>query len=122
LSIGAVKLGYDNVVGVQFGAKAPDHRIANMRASIWRQMRDSLSRGAIPADAQLEADLGGPQHQHDRHDRLVVESKDEMKARGLCSPDSADALALTFAQPVGPDLREWHQNPREERDSWAGYW
>jgi hypothetical protein len=31
---------------------------------------------------------------------LLLESKDEMRARGLASPDDGDALALTFAAPV----------------------
>jgi len=116
------QLGYDNVVEVQFGAKAPDYRLANMRAFMWRQMREWLTKGAIPSDAQLEADLAGPQYQHDRHDRLVLESKDEMKSRGLSSPDSADALALTFAQPIGPELRERKWNPPPQRNCGSDTW
>jgi len=50
----------------------------------------------------LEIDLTGPQYHHNRHDQLVLESKDEMKQRGLDSPDRGDALALTFARPVDP--------------------
>ena len=40
------------------------------------------------------------------------------------SSDDGDALALTFAQPVGPELRrEWHENPGDTAgDSFAGYW
>ena len=32
--------------------------------------------------------------------RLQLESKDQMRARGLPSPDEWDAVALTFAEPV----------------------
>lgn len=32
--------------------------------------------------------------------RIVIESKDDMKSRGLSSPDCADSLLLTFASPI----------------------
>jgi len=31
---------------------------------------------------------------------MILESKEDMKSRGLDSPDDADALCLTFAMPV----------------------
>jgi hypothetical protein len=37
---------------------------------------------------------------------LVLESKEELKKRGLDSPDSGDALALTFAEVVMPPEKE----------------
>jgi len=42
---------------------------------------------------------------------IFLEGKKEMKARGLASPDAADALAVTFAYPVAH--REY--NPKNER-------
>jgi hypothetical protein len=33
-------------------------------------------------------------------DAIILEKKEDMKRRGLASPDLADALALTFAYPV----------------------
>jgi hypothetical protein len=36
---------------------------------------------------------------------LFLEPKEKMKDRGVDSPDYGDALALTFAQPVGPSRR-----------------
>lgn len=98
------QLGYKNVVDVQFGGESPEsppQRYANMRAYIWGRMRDWLSAGgAIDGGSDLEMDLTGPGYYHDRHDRIVLESKDDMKARGLDSPDDGDALACTFAAPV----------------------
>jgi hypothetical protein len=65
-------------------------------------MREWLLVGAIPPDdTRLESDLVGPGHHLDRRDRLVLESKESMADRGVASPDDADALALTFAAPVG---------------------
>lgn len=96
-----VQLGYGRqVLEVQFGGGAPDPKFANMRSYMWGKLRDWLPRGAIPVDPQLEQDLTGPGYEHDRHDRLLLESKEEMKDRDLASPDFADALALTFAATV----------------------
>jgi hypothetical protein len=74
---------------------------------MWAKMRQWLAdRGAIPGDdRELAADLSGPQYGFDARNRLQLERKQDMKARGLASPDAADALALTFARPVAlPDV------------------
>jgi hypothetical protein len=93
------QLGYTNVVGIQFGAASPERQYANMRSYMWGRMKEWLLRGSIPPkDSQLEMDLTGPGYKHDKSDRLVLEAKEDMKKRGLSSPDSGDALALTFAQ------------------------
>jgi len=95
-----LQLGY-NVEEIQFGWASPDHdHYANMRAWMWAQMRDWLKRGAIDDSPELEIDLVGPGYTHDRKDRIVLEAKEQMKKRGLASPDDGDALALTFAMPV----------------------
>jgi hypothetical protein len=98
------QLGHSNVIDVQFGGESPDARYANMRAFIWGRMRDWLVKGAIDTLPRLETDLTGPGYQHDKSDRLVLESKESMKKRGVDSPDDGDALALTFAQTVSPAL------------------
>lgn len=94
------QMGFPSVIDVQFGGESPNPKLANMRAFIWSQMRDWLTYGAIPSDTQLATDLTGPGFQHDRNDRLVLESKESMKKRDLASPDRGDALALTFAAHV----------------------
>lgn len=94
------QLGHKNVVDVQFGGESPDMKYANMRAYMWGRMRDWLPNGAIDASPHLEVDLTGPGYFHDKRDRLLLESKEQMKKRGLDSPDDGDALALTFAQVV----------------------
>lgn len=91
------QLGHLNVQEVQFGAESPRPQLANMRAYMWAEMRDWLKRGAIDSTPRLETDLTGPGYKHDRQDRVVLESKEDMKKRGLDSPDDGDALALTFA-------------------------
>lgn len=100
------QLGHRNVVDVQFGGLAPDQKMANMRAYIWDRMRSWLVTGAIDSTPDLEMDLVGPGYGHDKQDRLLLESKDSMKKRGLDSPDDGDALALTFAQVVAPQVQD----------------
>lgn len=93
------QLGF-KVIDVQFGGQPPDPKCLNMRAYMWKRLRDWIAIGAIDKSTGLEMDLCGPGYHADRQDRLVLESKESMKDRGLDSPDDADALALTFAQPV----------------------
>jgi hypothetical protein len=100
-----VQLGYGSrVMEVQFGAEAPEathgQKFANMRGWIWGKCRDWLKRGAIPKDEQLAIELTAPDYTHDKRDRILLESKEHMKARGVASPDAADALCLTFSAPI----------------------
>lgn len=89
------------VIDVQFGAAASDdRRYRNKRTEMWGRMREWLETGSLERDERLATDLTGPEYSCDDRDRLVLERKQDMKRRGLASPDDGDALALTFAQPV----------------------
>jgi hypothetical protein len=106
------QLGYRNIVGVQFGGEAPERGFANMRVWMWDRMKDWLLRGAIDSLPALEIDLTGPGFKHDKQDRLLLESKEDMKRRlQIGSPDDGDALALTFAAPVAPLKQERKKAP-----------
>jgi hypothetical protein len=100
------------VMDVQFGSK-PDGlgyltgddgvSYANKRAEIWGSMRAWLkSGGAIPIDQELVSQLTNVQYGFNVGNQILLEKKEDMKKRGLSSPDIADALALTFSQYVGP--------------------
>lgn len=99
------QMGHANVMEVQFGGHSPDPKLANMRTYMWARMREWLAKGAIDASPTLETDLTAPGYKHDKSDRVVLESKEEMAKRDLASPDDGDALALTFAAPVGVPTR-----------------
>jgi hypothetical protein len=71
---------------------------------MWQKMKDWLPRGAIDSDPRLEVDLTAPGSFLNGKDQLVLESKKDMEARGVASPDDGDALALTFAEDVAPLL------------------
>lgn len=82
-------------------AEAGDHGDLNMRSKIWRLMRDWFKEGgSIQPDPQLRDDLTGIETKPRLDGKLQLESKEEMKRRGLPSPNRADALALSFAYPV----------------------
>jgi hypothetical protein len=108
------------VIAVQFGGKGRDAEIlpgvtmrtANKRAEIWTTMRAWLSNGTIPDQQRLKDDLVGPEYGYRPDQSIILESKDDMKKRGLPSPDWADALACTFAEPVEPRAMIEARNPR----------
>jgi len=72
----------------------------NKRAELWGALRDWLKTASVSPDRQLKADLTGPKTKPDSSGTIFLESKKDMKARGLASPDAADAIAVTFAYPV----------------------
>lgn len=94
------QLGHD-VIEIAFGGKAIDPKYLNKRAEMWFEVREWLKLGgAIPNIVDLKQDLSAPIYWFDSAGRIQLEPKDDIKKRGLPSPDLADALALTFAQPV----------------------
>ncbi len=79
----------------------------NRRAEMWMKSKDWLDDPAgaqIPDSDSLQADACGPSYKWDAHTRLQLESKEHMRARDVTSPDEWDAVALTFAEPVGPEM------------------
>jgi hypothetical protein len=48
----------------------------------------------------LEVDLVGPQYDYSAQPPIQLEKKEDMKRRGLASPDMGDTLAMTFAVTV----------------------
>jgi phage terminase large subunit len=94
------------VQGVNFGAGS-DRRIegappcANKRAEMWATMREHMRDGlALPTNDALSFELLAPTYHFDANNRILLEKKEDMKKRGVRSPDIADALALTYAYPV----------------------
>lgn len=96
------QLGHD-VQEVQFGGKPGDPRFNNKRTEMWWQMAEWLKTGSIPDVASLMAELCAPTYDYaNAAGKLALEAKDKIKERLALSPDIADALALTFANPVAP--------------------
>jgi len=89
------------VRGVNFGWKSSKPAMwQNKRAEMWGDMRQWLRTASIPNDRMLKSDLCSPQYKTNSSGSIALEAKKDMRARGLASPDAADALAVTFAYPV----------------------
>lgn len=97
------------VAGVDFGGAATNgSRYADKRTEMWVDMAEWVARpnSILPNDGTLRAELVAPRYEFRRiqkHTVFKLESKDEMRKRGVRSPNRADALALTFAAPVMPE-------------------
>ena len=93
-------MGRDNWRLVAF-AEVPDSpEYANKRAEMWGEMKKWLQDGGSIDDESMVDELTGPECFINRAGKQQLESKQDMKKRGLASPNKADALALTFAFPV----------------------
>jgi len=71
----------------------------NLRAELWFKARQWLSGRdcSLPEDEELRASLVTPKYKFTSNGKIQIESKDDMKKRGLPSPDAGDAFVLTLA-------------------------
>jgi hypothetical protein len=108
------------VVGINFGGSPQDSprakvkgavdndRLkggpANRRAEMWMRSKkwlEDIGEAQIPDLDSLQADACSPGYKHNMYGQLLIEAKQDIKKRGMRSPDEWDAIALTFAEPVG---------------------
>ena len=115
------------IKGVNFGNKAKNGMMyGNKRAEMWGDMREWLKSATIPTDRYLKSDLISPMMKPDSKGSIFLESKKDMRSRGLASPDAADAIALTFAFPVahreytGIIKKHNYQSQGAVTNSWMG--
>lgn len=102
----------DIVKGIDFGGTSRMKQATPKRAGPWNRRAEMygdfkdwlIEGGAIPDDDDLASDISGPKQKWRANNDWLLESKTEMKARGLRSSDLSDACALTFA------TREWFDN------------
>ncbi len=71
-------------------------------AEMWSNMRKCLQcRFAIPDSDSSQGDLVSVGYKYDSSGRLLLEAKEDMRKRGVPSPDEADAMVLCFSEPEG---------------------
>jgi phage terminase large subunit len=84
----------------------------------WFEARDCT----IPDQEELIDDLSKPRFSFLSNGKLKVEGKDEMKRRGLNSPDLADAFCLTFASRASiaksGSKHKWTSNLSYGKSTW----
>jgi hypothetical protein len=117
--------------GVDFGGgdddqtgPKPEMKCLNKRAAIWTNLEFWLHDGCIPDDirgyeGKFSVELSGPTYTYARESFLQLESKRDMKRRGLRSPDASDALACTLAYPSLADTIPY--TPSSSNQSGAEY-
>lgn len=107
---------------VWFSGESSDPGYLNKRAQMWGDMRDWLKAGgAIPIDTGLYNDLIGPETVGRVDGKIQLESKADMKKRGLKSPNRADCLAISFAYPVSMKMA-YSQKPAMATTEYKGEW
>jgi hypothetical protein len=123
------QIGLRNVFEVWFGStKVRDAswngasvKVRNKRSEIWTNLRAWLEGGAIPDDDDLATDLTGVEYGYGPDQiSIELERKEDMRHRGMASPDEGDALACTFAEPVMPRVPA-HRDPASYIDPGANY-
>jgi len=110
-----LEMGYGHVVtAINFGSEPlepqpvdeegrPKGGYVNRRAEMWGKSKEWLEEPAgvdVPDIDTLQADACAPGYKYDSLTRVQLESKADIRKRGLKSPDEWDAVALTFAEPV----------------------
>lgn len=106
-------------IGVNFGIPASSRPqgtlVANKRAEMFVMLRDWLREGGcIDPSGDLSDELLSIEYHYNKKQEIQLVSKEDMRTLGKPSPDWGDALALTFAFPVGP--RRWKQNVSRKVD------
>lgn len=98
---------------------AADERFSRLRDELWwraREWFESLDC-KIPNDKTLIEELSTPRYTFTSHGKILVERKEEMKKRGMPSPDIAEAFILTLAG--GLDLVQREERPKRYTRSGA---
>jgi hypothetical protein len=99
------EMGFDCVEGVNVARTANEkEHFINLRAELWADMKDFLMNEMlvqIPDDDELHGELCSLGYKYNSNGQLKIESKDDLRARGMKSPDGADAMALCMYAGTG---------------------
>ncbi len=116
------EMGY-RVHEVWFGSKSAKPEWANKRTEMYAELREWLPGAMLDGDPKLFGDLTTPEYDFfgKAKDKIMLQPKEEIKAKLKRSPDDGDALALTFARKVSrldsrTSLKSLHTRARIARD------
>ena len=87
------------MAGINVGRPARHRKLfANLRAEGYWRLYELFSQDliAIPNDPELAGQLSSLRYSYNSRGQLIIESKDDARARGIPSPDKADAMMLAF--------------------------
>lgn len=83
------------------------YKYVNRRSEVFWALREGMEDGTVdldPADKELAAQLGRIKFEILTGDYIRVETKQEMRKRGVKSPDRADAASMAYVVPSTLDL------------------
>ncbi len=102
------------VTAVNVGEAAKDtEHYANLRAELYAgKLKEWIKTGDLTKEEDWY-ELANIKYKFNSRGQLQIESKDDMKKRGLSSPDVADALMLTFAYNKLSFVMPQQSTPRE---------
>jgi phage terminase large subunit len=85
----------------RMGENDPARRFVNLKAFFYQALADAFERDQIEglSDEATIGQLAGLLYEVDSQGRMKIESKEQARARGVPSPDRADALMLAFSRP-----------------------
>ncbi|MDA1257975.1 MAG: hypothetical protein O3C10_09065 [Chloroflexi bacterium] len=104
------ELGVAGVSGVNVSERARNpEQFLNLRAELFDGLRQRFQEGRIqiPDDPDLIAELSSLRYSFSSSGQVKLESKDQLRSRGMPSPDRADALMLAFATDRRPGFKAW---------------
>jgi hypothetical protein len=99
-----------NFVPINVGVKAVDEEhFANRRSELWWLVRREFETNNIeidPQDDDLAAELCSIMFKRLSNGKIQIESKADAKRRGVASPNRADALMLSYAEPIEEEVED----------------
>jgi len=101
----------------QWRENDPAARFVNLKAQYYQELADAFERDEVQSlkDDVTIGQLAGILYEIDSHGRIKIESKESARARGIPSPDRAEALMLALCKP--PQKYEWYSIRDLERFS-----
>lgn len=106
---------------VWFSGESSDPGCLNKRAEMYKLGRDWLKAGGcLPEDPILRDEIQAPETVPRMDGKIQIESKKEMKKRGVPSPNRCDSWILSFAYPV--KQKDQPRKQQQRRSTGAGSW
>lgn len=122
----ACQLGYGSkITEVNFAKKASGKLYANKRAEMYGLAREWMKDGGSlystdeNLNAQVRYELSSVYYSYDKNNKILLESKEEVKKRIGKSPDYADGFVLSFAYPVQTKIEQLKNVDQTDYDPYA---
>lgn len=116
------------IIGVNVSERAKDpEKFRNIRSELWwngrhllQPRQDGGQDVRLKVDRKVMSQLAGPTFKADSAGRVQIETKQEMKRRGVSSPDRAEAILLALYEPPGKDIPNVAPISIGQANPWSG--